>query len=1650
MAIEDKASRLFDYISQVYSIDLPVIRDVYDYKNEVWWQADLVQSSQCNIKQFDSYSEGEEESGAESGTPWLTVTKRQYDAPPDVPSILTNWVTLSLNPTRKPTSKQTLPKIINFPDDVNRVAAFQQYMSTWKKWKEAEQETLPSIPSILNGWIDQKHPIAERPVLLETRKIEEHYEDNKARILAFNSYIHEQWTPWSNRVMPLFKANEFYDSLFALHQKLSVESDKYEIVWGHVFLAWQYNSEIKINHPLMLTPMTLSFDPQKRQVHLIPSQTAATRIEKDCLFNLEYPNQDNFIQYVQKLNDDGNSDETELDVWSNSQMKAIASSLTGYISKETLETSNLYSEDIVSRPAINPTPVIHNAPVIFVRERMRRLWVDDAKKISDAIYDGVDIPPFLQALIAVPNTPEMPSLEESSYNESVADEDDGELLLPLEYNDQQKEIVKKLNSHFGALVQGPPGTGKSHTIANIVSSLLARGKRVLVTSQTENALKVLRGYIPGKIRSLCVSHLGNDLEAKRQLAEAVDNIGKKLAEKNSQEAENRIQNLLKDIRISKEEQSRIKSHIKAWVELDSCSIELNNESITAHQAAKECSEKEQLHSWFPDKITYSTSFPLTDNELQSLSELLKEISPQDRKSCLKYLPNPENLQTPDSIGRKYSELKTYSLKTAEFDTHKDYWEDKLLEAPKETIDATITLLEKALKELQGIEEGWQLKILEYIHVEQNQYSFWIDIHNKCSTYRQIAWDAFSGIQGYEISYPQGLPDRLDVEVALEELIKVKPTNIINRARLSQNAKEVYKDVRIDGKELSTNERIEAVKKHFKYTDILKKISTIWKQSIGTVAGPELILELGMPIAEIDSKVTSLYKPIDWKNKYAEEIKNSLNALGCRKDNLYDKEALASILEALYCHSAFLNKTQIIAALTVYYKSLIKEAVNKNAHSLCEELAIAVKTRNFDEYSRIFNEVGRLHKLTPQVQELESFAKKIKGVAPRWYQTLEERAVENGVGAIEPDLKPAWRWRQIDEWLIELHNRESVDSLQNRLEKEKRKERELIVQLVTERTWQRQIANVKDHHYRALVAWAQAMKHYGKGTGKHAYRHLAAAGRAMVDAVGAVPAWIMPLHRVIESFQPKPCIFDVIIVDEASQCDIRALSVLFRGKKILVVGDPEQISPSNVGIDMDKVFAMINHLLADVPFKETFNINNSLYHIAEAIPRMDRTLLTEHFRCVPQIIEFNNRLCPTYNGKLEPLRQPNPMERLDPAIVAVPVENGYRNENDVNKPEAEALVEMIVKCCKDERYAFGGKNDRKRTMGVVSLQGEKQAKYIYDLIAQHIDETEREERKIICGDAYAFQGDERDVMFLSLVIATNSAFASLTKDSDRQRFNVATSRARDQVFLFHSVALSDMRNNQCVRYQLLDWYLKPLTAEVEASLEILKKKADSPFEIEVGERIIQRGYKVIPQYQPFLNDSGYRIDLVIQGKNNRIAVECDGDRWHGPDRWEADQRREAQLRRAGWRFWRISGSSFYRNKNTSLDGLWQFLNDEGITPHNEEEKKATVAQPATEVKDEKKAEEPKHPPVDEPMAENPVTQQEATTSSLTIPPLSYKPEVWFRIAQWCEETKSINSYWWDFAKEIRNMLKIGNKRFSVKQRTDMQTLWKMVFKKGFRI
>ncbi|MBO0685847.1 MAG: DUF559 domain-containing protein, partial [Candidatus Dormibacteraeota bacterium] len=451
-------------------------------------------------------------------------------------------------------------------------------------------------------------------------------------------------------------------------------------------------------------------------------------------------------------------------------------------------------------------------------------------------------------------------------------------------------------------------------------------------------------------------------------------------------------------------------------------------------------------------------------------------------------------------------------------------------------------------------------------------------------------------------------------------------------------------------------------------------------------------------------------------------------------------------------------------------------------------------------------------------------------------------------------------------------------------------------------------------------------------GKTAPAWRARAREAMQGCRTAVPAWIMPIFKVAETVDIVPEAFDVVIVDEASQSGPEALFLQYLARKVIVVGDDQQISPSNIGIERDKVELLNEQYLKDVPLGSFFNADNSLFDLA-AIRYRDRVVLREHFRCMPEIIQFSSRLC--YRDQpLIPLRQFG-SDRLKPAIRVRHVAGGYRAE-DVNEPEAVAIVDQVIACLQDR--AYDGK-----TFGVVSLVGPGQAEYIRRLLAQRVDPGEIERRQIVCGEAYAFQGDERDVMFLSLVQAPAAGrrMAALTRDADRRRFNVAASRARDQMWLFHTATLDDLHHGS-VAYQLLDYCLNPgvePSPPADISLDELAWRAGDPdrgvrppqpfeswFEAEVFLRLAERGYRVIPRYPM----ADYLVDLVVEGRQGRLAVKCDGDSWPGAEAFDRDAHRQRMLTRCGLHFVRIRGAAFYRDPESTLEPLWAELQARGIT------------------------------------------------------------------------------------------------------------------------
>jgi hypothetical protein len=152
MSIQRNAQDLFEYIAEVYSIDLPVIRDVLGYGDGRWWQAELVPSRFCKVKSFDDDSDTQLGSD-DTGGAWLSVLKSACDPPPPLPESLLDWVQLSPNPSKRLSPRPKISKRHRFDEDPARLSLYDEYRKAWINWEKQREEQRPGIPEPLRDWL---------------------------------------------------------------------------------------------------------------------------------------------------------------------------------------------------------------------------------------------------------------------------------------------------------------------------------------------------------------------------------------------------------------------------------------------------------------------------------------------------------------------------------------------------------------------------------------------------------------------------------------------------------------------------------------------------------------------------------------------------------------------------------------------------------------------------------------------------------------------------------------------------------------------------------------------------------------------------------------------------------------------------------------------------------------------------------------------------------------------------------------------------------------------------------------------------------------------------------------------------------------------------------------------------------------------------------------------------------------------------------------------------------------------------------------------------------------------------------------------------------------------------------------------------------
>lgn len=1521
-SIQQNLINLLAYAKELHSIRSKVILD-YTQKPVMSSKTGVELSTHENVRLHEDAP----------GEAWIAIDRIERTSPPAVPDhceLFLQGVPLD-NTSQSPSLKAIAVQRVTIEDASDLIEA----------GIVLEQDVMPIRAT------DDTHFGQQVDVIIKLEQVP-HLQH------AFKCWVAEQWASWAEIERARERQIRLYRHYFQIHQELRHHSDEFELVVVQNMVALTAEDGSVVKAPLLEHTVDITVDEHEGYALIITPRETPTCLVTEPYGNAMLPGasrlRTSLTQYLDKY-----YQQTErIDILFDD---ALTERL-GMAAASVLHPEAYYDPALTDLPAPKSIPVCSPIWMLVLRPKSTQPYIDNIETLTEQIRSTKteDLPQVGIAFGSPPshkkldedeidfnlgnlNIGQRPTSSSSTSELTEVEKPHGEMFFPLPYNQEQATILDQTESSNAVSVQGPPGTGKSHTIANIVAHYMSTGRRVLISAKTPEALAGVRSKLPKTLSNLTIAVLDNDSDSKKQVENAISFISAQIQGLNPKETRIEIEQLQSSIQAKRDRIAVIENALLKHAASQLTQIEYKNQRISPAQLVKLIRCQQEDHSWFPDALTLSDEHtPSFSHELVVQARELRQDLGEDVFYSNQPLPDLNVLPDVPALRRIHESLQQSQAierallngETPEPAENTADFEKKMKAAIQVFNDMAIT--KRHLRE----HDDWTKLVIHLfspvtIATERQEI---VRLINTAGTWL----DKVEPLMVYAINVDLHPWEDNDLAEAIKRAASgQKPFGL--GALFKSKAKRAFEQIQIRGQYPQSAEEWQLVHQMLEALKSLQSLKNTWRALAGYIGFPDLpdtvpelvaFLRLNRPILDI----TELNYE-QW-TLTLEQLKE-LYPYGV------DHTAVAKMgNEFERLHNGlrqWVNRLELIQSQQVPRR--MREAaeagrgpVFNSLRTIADKLGEEDGTTQLGDTWRVLRDkITLLKSKQAKFEQLSAIADTLRQYgAPNWAQQLCSVPAEGYEDQLTPgDWRDAWELAQARGFIASLPSRDQINALaeeQNSLEQDIQRQFDRLIEL---RALLGLRKGMTEKIASGLARFAAAFSRIGRNvTAKRSKQHWKEARDAMMDCYDAIPCWIIPEGRVAEQIPAKLKAFDLVIIDEASQSDITAIPVILRGKKLLVVGDDKQVSPSLVGIKEERISQLMEDYLGNHPLKQSFHPTNSLYDLVGIMSPGKRTSLREHFRCVEPIINFCSKHF--YSEPLIPLRLPMSHERLDPPLVDIWVKNG-RKVLDRNEAEANVIIEEIEKITSDSAMAG-------RTIGVISLIGYKQAELISKRLFDRLGVEIIERHQIECGDARFFQGQERDIVFLSMVASPGDARAQTGREN-QQRFNVAVSRARDRLVLVRSVGLNDLNNPQDLKAALIEHFQRPIEVTEGDKERIIR--CESEFERQVFTRLINDHYRVIPQFEA----GHYRIDMVIEGANDRrLAVELDGDQYHGPDNFVRDQIRQKRLERVGWTFWRCWASDWYMNSDSCYADLIDRLNNMGIEPLGSEYSQATYVRHET--------------------------------------------------------------------------------------------------------
>jgi len=1306
---------------------------------------------------------------------------------------------------------------------------------------------------------------------------------------------------------------KLFDTLYSKYLSLDRDSETLELLVANGVVKVPNED---IYYPILLKKVSFSIDAERNLISVVDSSDndfVTQELYLNFLAEVENINLDNVFKLEDKIVENNIHPISKNDVLKDFFREFIHNLNPRAKFVEDKEMSE--DENIIT---------IEWKPILFIRKKDDRK-VEAINNIIKDIEEGGEIPSYLSQLVGV------------IENDKKEVEDVPDILFTKETNNEQVEIIKNVYSHKAVVVQGPPGTGKTHTIANLLGHFLAEGKNVLITSQTKKALEVLKEKIPNDIQDLCISILDED---SNDLGNSVESISEKLGYMTLETLKNEYEEIERNRNELKEDIKNIKRKIFNIKYEESKPIIYNNESISLKEAGEFIRKNEREFDKIPGIVSSGVLCPVNNEELDFLkSGYKKSVSAEEEKEIKLGLNKVSDFWSLEEFEEMIELKKEIMFKIEILLKNRKYRvNDGIL-----YVDDKITIDLEKFKNYAEIDniipnelkliENWKKDVCIAGIENSGDRKIWLDFIKDIKRLYELTNNTTDKFFKKDIVYKD-----IDVSTAKKLIVALK--NGIERPgfffkhRLRKAKKQISDKVTINNRILETLYDCDIAYEYSNLVELEENTRKSWKLLMAENTVIDKVSNSKNFSKQLYSYADQIEYLLNWYDKEKKTFLNNVENAGFGRLDIRRTEGSPEYVDEINQILDFIPILEDLIAIGkvgLEYRDIDKkrseyldkiESIIKEKSTLGSEIKNAILKEDIEKYSETLDKLKVLAEKEDLYKKYNELLTNVKTVANLWGDELEKGLFNEKI----ENIYNSWKYKQIAQKLKEISEK-PYESLQEDILEKSEELKKLTSELVTKKTWYNIIKFIENKDNlaisQALRGWKQTIQKIGKGTGKNISLHKKHAKDKMLLCQKVVPAWIMPLNKVFDTLDPVKNKFDIVIIDEASQSDISSLILLYMAKKIIVVGDDKQVSPSDVGVNIDKInMFRKKYIKGKVANDDLYGIRASLYSIVSTT--FQPISLREHFRSVPEIVGYSNRT--SYDNQILPLRDSN-SSIIKPAIVECKVAGKRDEKNKINRVEAESIVSLIEACLVMKEY-------KNSTFGVISLLGDEQAELIQNLIVKRIPAVEIENHKILCGNSASFQGDERDVMFISLVDSSEDnktlrLVGEGVEGATRKRYNVAISRAKDQLWIVHSIERNSLKEGD-LRKELFEYMDSIKENTFEKTID--ENTVISDFENEVVKRLLEKNYNVKQQWKV----GSYDIDIVAIYGDKKIAIECDGKTLHhSQEEIIANLAEQEVLERCGWEFIRVRASQYFRNPEKAIKDLMLQLEDKGIYPNNRE-------------------------------------------------------------------------------------------------------------------